>query len=71
MVTYIRAYINCPEILSFLNFNIPQCKTGKTRSTITFFVFTQRTNYASASPINRMMSLANEKIDLFMFWYFY
>lgn len=61
----VNGYINSPEILGSLNFYVPQCRT---RSTTMFYVFTHKTNYASASPINRIMSIANDlKIDLFNF----
>lgn len=52
-----NGFIDCPLILSFLNFNDPECKT---RFTDMFYVFIQRTNYVSASPTNRTMCLANE-----------
>ncbi|KAF0765528.1 Uncharacterized protein FWK35_00011936 [Aphis craccivora] len=56
---------NCLEILGFLNFYVPQCRT---RSTTMFYIFTHRTNYISASTMNRIMSIANDlKIDLFNF----
>jgi len=50
----VKNYINyyCPEILSSLNFYVPQCRT---RFTTMFYVFTQRTNYyAVASPTKRI-----------------
>lgn len=39
-------YIDCPEVLSFFNFNIPQ---RRIRSTTKFYVFTQKTNYVLTS----------------------
>lgn len=58
-------YINCPEILGFLNFYVPQCRT---RSTTMFYIYTHKTNYMSASPMNRIMSIANDlNIELFSF----
>jgi len=61
----VNGFINCPIILGSLNFNAPQCRT---RSTTIFYVFTHKTNYASASPMNRIMSIANDiNVDLFNF----
>lgn len=55
----VNGYKNRFEILSSLNLNVPQCRT---RFTTIFYVLTHRTNYAVAFPINRIISLANEKI---------
>jgi len=61
----IIGYIDFLETLSFLNCYVSQCRT---RSTTMFYVFTHKTNYGSACPINRIMSIANDlKIDLFNF----
>jgi len=61
----VNGYTDCPELLSCLNFNVPQ---RRTRSTNIFYICSQRTNYSLSSPINRIMSLANEtNIDLFNF----
>jgi len=51
----VNGLINCPELLSSLNFNVPQCQT---RSKKTFYIQLQRTNYALVSPLNRLMKLA-------------
>lgn len=62
---FVIGYINFPEIIGFLNFYVPQCRT---RSTTIFDVFTHKTNYISDSPMNGIMSIANDlKIDLFHF----
>lgn len=54
----VDGYIDCPELLSFLNFNVPQCKTS---STTIVYVFSKRTICAIASHIiHKMMQLANE-----------
>lgn len=47
-----NGYIDCPELLSFLNFYAPQFGS---RSSPTLYAFNRKTNYASASPINRLM----------------
>ncbi|KAF0754146.1 Uncharacterized protein FWK35_00014212 [Aphis craccivora] len=52
-------------MLSLLNFYVPQYRN---RSTTMCYVFTHKTNYGSVSPMNRIMSKANDlKIDLFNF----
>jgi len=48
----VNGFINCLIILDSLNFNVPQCRT---RSTTMFYVSTHKTNYASASPMNRII----------------
>ncbi|XP_060878360.1 uncharacterized protein LOC132950803 [Metopolophium dirhodum] len=61
----VNGFLNCPELLSCLNFNIPHCRT---RSANTFYISFQRTNYALCSPINRLMKITNDvQIDLFSF----
>lgn len=46
-----------------LDFVVPQ------RETVVLYVFSRKTNHASASPVNRIMSIANDsvKVDLFNF----
>ena len=62
----VNGYINCPEVLGFLNLYVPQYRTN---SSTMFYVFTYKTNYASAFPMeNRIMLIVNDfKIDLFNF----
>jgi hypothetical protein len=63
----LNGFFFCPELLSFLNFSVPQVRT---RSSIisTFYINNHKTNYALSAPINRMMAIANdEQIDFFNF----
>ena len=46
----VNGYLNCPELLNCLNFNVPHCRT---RFANTFYIPFQRTNYALGSLINR------------------
>jgi len=46
----VNSLINCPDLLSCLNFNVSQYQT---RSTKTFYIPFQRTNYALVSSIIR------------------
>lgn len=58
-----NGYINCPELLSLLNFNIPN---RRTRQLNTFYVQLQRSNYGLNAPMNRSMQLVNYlNVDLF------
>jgi hypothetical protein len=58
-------FLNCPELLSFLNFNVPKYQT---RSANTFYIPFQITNYALSSLINRFMKVANDvQVDFFNF----
>lgn len=58
-----NGYINCPELLSLLNFNIPN---RRTRQLSTFYVQLQRSNYGLNAPMNRSMQLVNYlNVDLF------
>lgn len=50
-------FIKCPEILGSLNLNVLQFKAS---STAIFYMFTHRTNYSLASPINRITSIVND-----------
>lgn len=62
---FVNGFINCPENVDSINFNVTQYRT---RSTSMFYIFTHRTNYALESSINRIMSIANEhEIELFNF----
>ena len=45
----VNGFLNYPELLSCLNFNVPHFRT---RSANTFYIPFQRTNYALCSPIN-------------------
>lgn len=62
----LNVFIDCPEIVCYLNFIVPQCRT---KSTTMFYVFTRRKKmYALASSINRIMSITNEiNIELLNF----
>lgn len=61
----INSLINCPDLLSFLYFNVPYFQT---RSTKSFHIPFPRTNYALVSPINRLMKIANDvQVHLFNF----
>lgn len=58
-----NGYINCSELLSSLNFNIPN---RRTRQLNTFYVQLQRSNYGKNAPMNRLMELVNfSNVDLF------
>lgn len=48
--------INCPQLLSKLNFHVPRVNT---RCHLTFYISAGRTNCMYKSPINRMCSLFN------------
>lgn len=52
----VNGFINSPEILGSLNFNVSRCRI---RSTAMFYVFTYSTNYAVAS-MNKIISIANK-----------
>lgn len=58
LVKPVKGFINRPEILNVLNFNVPQCRT---RFATMLYIFTYRTKYALASLINRIMSIVREK----------
>jgi hypothetical protein len=56
-------FIDCPEILGSFHFEVPLCRT---KPTTTFYIFTQRTNNALSSSVNRIISIAAEiKIELY------
>ncbi|KAF0725325.1 Uncharacterized protein FWK35_00021174 [Aphis craccivora] len=55
--------INCHELLSSLNFNVPHRSTTQMN---TFYVPLQRSNYSQNAPINIIMQLVNHlSVDLF------
>jgi len=59
----VNGYIDCPELLSFINLYVPQ---RQIRNTYTFHNHLHRTNYIMNSPLNRTTRLANEtQIDFF------
>ncbi|XP_022162460.1 uncharacterized protein LOC111028218 [Myzus persicae] len=63
----LNGFFYCPELLSFLNFSVPQVRTRSSIIT-TFYINNHKTNYALSAPINRMMAIANdEQIDFFNF----
>lgn len=56
--------IDCPILLNRFSFHVPSCST---RNIKTFYINNAITNYASNSPINRIMKTVNNlKIDLFI-----
>jgi len=61
----VNGIINSRELLNYLNFYVSQCQT---RSTNTFYIQLNRTNYLINALINRMMRLDNDtQVDLFNF----
>lgn len=61
----VNCYINCPKLLSCLNFNVPHCRT---RFSKTFYIPFQKTNYTFGSSINIILNLANDvQVDLYNF----
>ena len=61
----LNGFICSSEILNYLNFYVPKCQT---RSTNTFYLKLQKTNYLNDAPINRIMRLANDtQVDFFSF----
>lgn len=61
----LNGFIYSSEILNYLNFYVPKCQT---RSTNTFYLKLQKTNYLNDAPINRIMRLANDtQVDFFSF----
>jgi len=56
----VNVFIDCPELLCYLNFIVPQCRTRGLQ--VCFMYSHVEKNYALASSINWIMtSIANEK----------
>jgi hypothetical protein len=62
----LNGFFFCPELLSFLNFSVPQFRTRSSIVT-TLYLNNNKTNYALSTPINR--AIANdEQIDFFNYF---